>query len=153
MRTIELKIVPPDDADLRSLTERLDKELLTLYPAEGIFGLDLSDPKAGEMTFCVAYANGTPAGCGAYRPLEPGIAELKRFFVEKSFRGKGIASLILNFVEDKAGAAGFGVLRLETGPKQPDAIGLYSKFGYRQIPLYGEYNDCQFSYCMEKKLQ
>lgn len=152
MRTIELKVVPPEDRDLHILIEKLDEELLTLYPAEGIYGLDFSDPKVNEMTFCMAYVNGTPSGCGAYRPLTGEVAELKRFFVEKPFRSRGIASLLLNFVEGKAREAGMSVIRLETGPKQPEAIGLYSKFGYKQIALYGEYTDCEYSYCMEKKL-
>lgn len=152
MRAIELKVVPPDNADLQLLIEKLDAEMDKLYPAEGIFGVDFTNPRVAEMTFCVAYVNSTPAGCGALKPLGGGTAELKRFFVESSFRGRGIASLILDFVEGKAREAGISVMRLETGPKQPDAIGLYRKFGYREIEAYGEYVGCEHSYCMEKKL-
>lgn len=152
MRTIEIKIVPPDDKDLRSLIFRLDEEMLTLYPAEGIFGVDFSDPKVNDMTFCVAIVNGTPAGCGALKPLGGNAAELKRFFVEKPFRGKGIATAVLDFIEGRARELGIGVIRLETGPRQPEAIGLYRKFGYREIQPYGEYAGCEYSYCMEKSV-
>lgn len=153
MRTIEIKTVTPTDRDLHALIDRLDRELLTLYPAQGIFGVDFNDPKVYEMTFCVAYACGTPAGCGAFKPLGEGVAELKRFYVESSFRNKGIASLILDHIEHAAKKAGIAVMRLETGPRQPAAIALYRKYGYRQIALYGEYTGCEHSYCMEKRLE
>jgi putative acetyltransferase len=153
MRTIEIKTVPPDDRDLHDLIGRLDRELLALYPAEGVFGVDFASPEVAKMTFCVAYANGTPAGCGAMKPLGGGAAELKRFFVERSFRGKGIASLILEHIEAAARRSGVAVMRLETGPKQPAAIALYRKFGYREIERYGEYAGCAHSYCMEKPLE
>jgi putative acetyltransferase len=152
MRLLEMKTVAPDDADLHELIALLDEGMLKLYPAEGIFGVDFSSPIVKEMTFCVAYVNGTPAGCGALKPLGEGTAELKRFFVEQSFRGRGIASLILDFIEGKAREAGVTLMKLETGPKQPEAIGLYKKFGYRKIEPYGEYIGCEHSYCMEKKL-
>lgn len=152
MRSIDIRIVPPDDCDLHMLIGKLDRELLTLYPAEGIFGVDFSDPKALEMTFCVAYMNGTPAGCGALRPLGEELGELKRFYVEETFRGKGIASVLLETVENIARQAGIAAIRLETGPMQPAAIGLYLKFGYREIKPYGEYVGCEHSYCMEKQI-
>lgn len=152
MRTLEIRQVPPDDRDLRALIGRLDRELLQLYPAQGIFGVDFSNPKVREMTFCVAYANGAPAGCGGLRPLDKNSAELKRFFVEKDFRGKGIAGMMLQFLEGKAREQGFMVVKLETGPKQPEAIGLYRKYGYKEIEAYGEYVGCEHSYCMEKVL-
>jgi putative acetyltransferase len=152
MRTIELKLVLPDDKDLQCLISSLDKELLTLYPAEGIFGVDFLDPKVSEMTFCVAIVNGTPAGCGALKPLDGNVAELKRFFVVKPFRGKGIASAVLDYIEGVAKDRGIVVIRLETGPRQPEAIGLYRKFGYNEIEPYGQYIGCQYSYCMEKDL-
>jgi putative acetyltransferase len=152
MRSLEIRQVPPDDRDLHMLIENLDEEMLKLYPAEGIFGVDFSDPKVKEMTFCVAYVGGNPAGCGGLRPLDGNTAELKRFFVERNFRGRGVASMILNFIEGKAGEQGFTTIKLETGPKQPEAIGLYRQFGYREIEAYGEYVGCEHSYCMEKNL-
>lgn len=152
MRTIDLRVVPPHDADLQALVRSLDGELGLLYPAEGIFGVDFSDPAVRDMTFCMAYVGATPAGCGALRPLGGGVAELKRFFVERPFRNRGIASLILRFIEEKAAEAGVHTVRLETGPRQPEAIGLYRKFGYKEIPLFGEYVNSEHSCCMEKKL-
>ncbi len=152
MRTIDIRVVTPDNRDLHALIKKLDAHMLRLYPAEGIFGVDFSDPKVMELTFCVAYVNGTAAGCGALKPLGDGEAELKRFFVEPGFRGRGIATMILDFVEGKARDAGISLMRLETGPSQPDAIALFQKAGYRETEAYGEYVGCVYSYCMGKAL-
>ena len=149
---MDIRIVSPEDHDLHALIECLDAELLQIYPAQGIFSVDFSNPKVKEMTFCVAYLNKTPVGCGGLRSLDDQIAELKRFFVISTCRGRGVASAILDFLERQAGQQGFSVIRLETGPKQPEAIGLYRKFGYKEIEAYGEYTGCVYSYCMEKRL-
>lgn len=39
---------------------------------------------------------------------------------------------------------------LETGKKQPEAIRLYEKNGYKIIPNYGQYAGVQNSICFEK---
>jgi putative acetyltransferase len=149
----DIKIVQPNDLALHELIEDLDAELLRLYPAEGIFGVDFTSLKVREMTFCVAYVNKYAVGCGGLRPLEKDTAELKRFYVKKNFRGRGVASAILKFLEAQAEAAGIAVIKLETGPKQPEAIGLYQKFGYEKTEAYGEYIGSEYSYCMGKVLQ
>jgi putative acetyltransferase len=149
---LEIQEVPPDHPDLQQLIRQLDAELLTLYPAEGIFGVDFSHPSVAAMTFCVAYSDGVAAGCGALRPLAQGSAELKRFYVDPVLRGRGIATRLLGYLESKARQAGVASLRLETGPKQPAAIALYRKCGYTEIEAYGEYVGCPHSYCMEKSL-
>ncbi len=43
-------------------------------------------------------------------------------------------------------------LKLETGDRQPEALGLYASLGYKQIPNFGEYVGNPHSICMEKKL-
>ncbi len=150
----EVKIieVKPLHADLMALITRLDDEMLEKYPQDGIFGVDFSDPKVSRMLFVVAYLGDAPVGCGGIRPLDDETVELKRFFVDKTFRNKGIASKVLTYLETKAREKGCTVIKLETGPEQPEAIGLYKKFGYIEIPAYGEYVGCEYSVCFEKKL-
>jgi putative acetyltransferase len=55
-------------------------------------------------------------------------------------------------LEKEAVTMGFKRLRLETGGEQPEALGLYRKFGYYDIPKFGEYVDDPRSICMEKRL-
>jgi GNAT superfamily N-acetyltransferase len=72
------------------------------------------------------YDDGTPIGCGALRPLEPGAAELKRMYVVPAARGRAISRLLLTGLEAEAASRGWTTLRLETGPRQPvGAFGAY----------------------------
>jgi len=41
---------------------------------------------------------------------------------------------------------------LETGKKQPEAIALYKKSGYKVIPNYGQYKNVSNSVCMQKEI-
>ena len=149
---IVLKEIGADHEDLHGLIDRLDGEIGEMYPAEGIFGVDFSDPKVHEMVFVVAYAGGRAVGCGGIRALDGDSVELKRFFVDRAYRGQGIASRLLAYLEGVAKDKGYRLVKLETGPKQLEAIALYEKYGYRQIPLFGEYNDSRYSVCYEKAI-
>jgi putative acetyltransferase len=40
----------------------------------------------------------------------------------------------------------------ETGPLQPEAIGLYARTGYREIPSFGAYAGGVASRCCERRL-
>lgn len=146
--------VHPDHRELRELINRLDEDLKARYPHEMIYVVDFSDPKVKEMTFVVAYLGGKPVGCGGLRPLDPDsrVMELKRFYVEPGSRKLGIANKMLLDLEARAVAAGCGEIRLETGIKQPEAIALYVKHGYRPIELFGPYVGDPDSLCYGKVL-
>lgn len=98
------------------------------------------------------YENGTAVGCGAIKAFEPGVMEIKRMFVLPGYRGRGIATKILRELESWAGELSCSRCVLETGKKQPDAIGLYQKNGYSLIPNYGQYTGVENSLCFEKKI-
>ncbi|MCP3776663.1 GNAT family N-acetyltransferase [Paenibacillus sp. MZ04-78.2] len=152
METFTIQVVEPNNEHLIALIAKLDDYLYSLYPPDEVFGVDLEGAKVNEMVFVLACCNGVAAGCGAYRPLDAQAAELKRIFVDPSFRNKRIASSILSFLEQEAARAGFRSLLLETGPMQPESIALYKKFGFIDIDPFGDYVDCPSSICMEKKL-
>lgn len=74
-------------------------------------------------------------------------------FVPTERRKKGIASAILNELENWAAELSFTKCILETGKRQPEAIGLYKKNGYKQIPNYGQYASVENSVCFRKELK
>ncbi|MNC55493.1 putative acetyltransferase [compost metagenome] len=78
--------------------------------------------------------------------------ELKRFYVDPGSRKQGIANKMLMGLEARAIAAGCGEIKLETGIKQPEAIALYEKHGYRPIDLFGPYIGDPDSLCYGKIL-
>ncbi|WP_342773017.1 GNAT family N-acetyltransferase [Paenibacillus zeisoli] len=114
--------------------------------------MDFNDPAARSITFVLALWNDEPVGCGATRPLDQQVTELKRFYVKEEYRGCGIASSMLEKLEQSAREDGYRTVRLQTGINQPEAIALYEKYGYERIRTYGEYTQTEVSVCYEKLL-
>ena len=100
----------------------------------------------------VAYVNDKPAGCGAVKKYSDDTMEIKRMYTLSEFRGKGIATKILGELEKIAKELSFRKCILETGKRQPEAIGLYKKNGYGLIPNYGQYAGMENSVCFEKNI-
>jgi GNAT superfamily N-acetyltransferase len=80
---------------------------------------------------------GEALGCGALRPSGDGVAEVKRPYVVPAARGRGLSRMVLAGLETAARDRGWTTLRLETGPRQPEAVALYEGAGYRPIPAFG----------------
>ena len=101
----------------------------------------------------VAYENGKPIGCGAIKEYAPNTMEIKRMYTLPESRGKGIASKVLTELEIWATELSCKKCILETGKRQPEAIGLYKKSGYKLIPNYGQYAEIENSICFEKEIK
>lgn len=99
----------------------------------------------------VAYDDERPVGCGALKEFEPKSIEVKRMFVSPESRGKGVAAKILSELESWAAELGYDRCQLETGTRQPEAIALYKKMGYRVVENYGQYAGIGNSVCFEKQ--
>lgn len=135
----------------QALVAELNEELWRRYPEEqGNFAPHnhLTD----HARVVVLFYQNEPAACGAFRPFDDTTAEIKRMFVRESQRGKGFSRQVLQALEQWAAADGFTRARLETGIRQPEAIGLYRSAGYQDIPPYGPYTNQELSVCMEKTL-
>ena len=100
----------------------------------------------------VLYENSKPIACGAIKEIEPRVMEVKRMYTLPEYRGRGIASKILGELEAWALELSYKKCVLETGKKQPEAIYLYKKNGYRLILNYGQYAGVENSLCFEKHL-
>ncbi|MBX3242339.1 MAG: GNAT family N-acetyltransferase [Chitinophagaceae bacterium] len=101
----------------------------------------------------VAYNGQRPVGCGAIKALDADTMEVKRMFTLPAYRGTGIATKILQALEKWSAELGYTTCILETGKRQPEAIALYLKNGYRIIPNYGQYAGVENSVCFEKRLK
>ena len=97
-----------------------------------------------------AFHDGDAAGCGGFRVLSPGVAELTRVFVRASLRGRGGAQVLLAALERAALTMGLTTVRLDTRKDLVEARRLYARNGYVEIPVYSEspYAD----HCFEKRL-
>ncbi|GAB2177522.1 hypothetical protein DLREEDagr8_30800 [Dongia sp. agr-C8] len=79
-------------------------------------------------------------------------AEVKRMYVAPAARGRRIGRLILDRLLGHAKERGIGVLRLETGNKQLEALSLYRSVGFASRGPFGDYPDNESSVYMELKL-
>ena len=149
---VALVLTPADAPIAEDLIRELDADIVERDPDGPIHGLHPGEQGDPRLRFFVLMVGGEPAGCGAIRELEPGIAELKRMFVRRRLRGRGLSRVLVSRLEAEAQRAGIRILRLETGPRQVEALGLYRTSGYYDIPRYGEYRDSPDSICMEKVL-
>ena len=140
-----------DDFDFQILVKELDAELRILDGAEHGFYAQYNKIDAIKYVV-VAYDDETPVACGAIKEYEPGTMEIKRMYAVPHKRGKGIATIVLNELENWANELNYKKCVLETGKRQPDAIRLYTKNGYLPIPNYGQYKGVENSVCFGKGL-
>lgn len=137
--------------DFNKLVVELDKDLAQRNGEDNAFFAQFNNIDVIKHVV-VAYVNNSPVGCGAFKPYDNGTTELKRMFVLNEYRGRGVASAVLSELEKWAGETGFNKCVLETGKKQPEAIGLYKKYGYNLIPNFGQYAGVEDSVCFEKAI-
>lgn len=142
----------PGQPEVIGLIAELDAYQDALYPPESRHALDLAALKQGNVLFLVARDGSAQAvGCGAV-VLGPAFGEIKRLYVHPRQRGQGIAGRILGRLEAEACKAGCTLLKLETGPLQPEALALYTRRGYSRRGPFGTYRDDPLSVFMEKRI-
>jgi putative acetyltransferase len=141
-----------DNPDFVSLVKLLDADLAERDGEDHPFYAQFN--KIDTIRYVVlVLENGQPIGCGALKAFQDSTVEIKRMYVSPESRKKGIASKILTELEHWANELGFTKCILETGTKQPEAIGLYKKSGYHLIPNYGQYAGVENSLCFQKELK
>lgn len=135
------------DQELAGLLDSAFQELVKRYGAEG---RSTVHPGARYLVACV---EGRAVGCGALQPTaEPLTGELKRMYVAPDHRGLGIATAVLAGLEDLAASVGYQTIRLATGERQPEAIALYERCGYRPTAPFGKYLNDPLAHCYQKTL-
>jgi putative acetyltransferase len=147
---MDIKLETPNQPEVVALIDLLDAYQLSLYPPESVYALDMNSLLQPNVLFAVARnLGGAAVGCGAI-VVTPEYGEVKRMFVHPSARGQGVAQRLLGMLETEALARGCRQFMLETGPSQPEAIGLYERLGYRVRGPYGDYRDDPLSVFMGK---
>ena len=93
-------------------------------------------PPAGLLL--VAWLREEPVGCGAllFHGTEP--CEIKRMWVAPAARGMGLGARMLRELEERAREEGVRVVRLDTNRALQEAIALYRRTGYREVPAFND---------------
>ena len=151
---LEVASVDPRSPEAFELVRALSEELAHRYDFadDGSGHFKPEDALTPRSGFVVGRAEGRTVACGAFRPLESDVAEIKRMFVVPGYRGRGYAKAVLAELERRAAGMGYTATRLETGDRQPEAIAFYERAGYRRIPNFGIYAGSERSVCFEKQL-
>lgn len=141
----------PDTRDAIQLMDELSAALEAITGNSGRGSFNPGDVCVPRALFAVARnKDGEAVGCGAIRPMDTGIAEVKRMYART--KGAGIGTQILSCLEEKARDLGYTALRLETRKVNREAVAFYESRGYYRIPNYGKYIDNDEAVCFEKKL-
>ena len=97
----------------------------------------LAEPASGMW---LAYIGEQVAGCVVLRRLNsiPRAGECKRLFVKPAARGRGIATLLLDALEEHARSRQLDWIYLDTYDDLKEAITLYERRGYERCERYND---------------
>ncbi|MGN6131338.1 MAG: GNAT family N-acetyltransferase [Nocardioidaceae bacterium] len=145
MSGVDIRRVAFGSPDAQALVAEVQAEYVVRYGGPDETPLEADAFEAPSGAFFVGYVGQVPVATGGWRfrsetfALGGHAAEVKRMYVARDFRRRGLARVMLAHLEDTALAAGAGTMVLETGLRQPEAIGLYESAGYLPVERFGHY--------------
>ena len=86
----------------------------------------------------LAFKDGNACGIGCLKSINDEIGEIKRMYVDPSFRTIGAGRAILQALLNAAKEAGYKKVRLDSPKFMEAAHSLYRSFGFEPIPTYPE---------------
>jgi GNAT superfamily N-acetyltransferase len=121
-----------------TLAQAMRDEIAVMYDGLELDGDSMPRAGAAELgppggIFVVGYLGDQLACCGGVKRLDDAICEVKKMYVIPALRGRGLARELLRELELRARGLGYAVARLDTGPRQVGARGLYESEGYVEI--------------------
>jgi len=141
----------PADPEALPLLDALSDELHARFGSDGrarFAGWDEHDPR---YIFVLARdGEGRPVGCGAVRPIGPGVGEVKRMFA--AVPRQGVGSAVLERLVKEARTGGYGALWLQTRWSNGTAVAFYRSHGFTVRENYGHYAGRTQCACFEPRL-
>ena len=146
--------ITPEDPTTVVACQLMDELSATLAAMTGDSGRSSFDPddvRVPRALFVLARnEEGQAVGCGAFRPLQADIAEVKRMYSRPG--SGGVGSAILAYLETEAAKMEYSAFWLETRLVNKQAMRFYERRGYSRIPNYGKYAGNTQAVCFEKRL-
>jgi GNAT superfamily N-acetyltransferase len=139
MSDLELREESYECASAQVLIEAVQREYVDRYGSPDETPVDPGEFAPPGGRFVVGYLGAEPVAMGGLRRLDETTVEVKRMYVSPAHRGRGWARVVLGRLEELAREAGATRVVLETGSRQPEAMGLYESAGYSRIPGFGHY--------------
>ena len=136
MTTLEVRRVRQSDPEAAPLVAELTYEYSSRYGPMGAEEMqraaDVFEPPHGQ--FLLLLESGVAVAGGAFKRYDDETAEMKRIWTHSQHRRRGLARRVLVELENEARTFGHSRIHLTTGPRQPEAKGLYLATGY--TPLF-----------------
>lgn len=123
-----------DGAAVRNLVSEILQEFGLTLDKKGT-DADLEDfdghyhQRGGDFVVLETAAGNIIGACGLY-PLEPGVVELRKMYLDRAHRGTGQGRRLLDWALGRARELGFRRMTLETASVLEDAIALYERHGF-----------------------
>src|SRR5580692_97643 len=96
---VRLDVVAVDDPRARQLQGRQIAEMAQRYGGGGPAPLRSQEFEPPGGCFVLGTVDGTARACGGIRFLGPGVAEIKRMYVDPAVRRRGVGGRLLAFLE------------------------------------------------------
>jgi ribosomal protein S18 acetylase RimI-like enzyme len=104
------------------------------------FDAELADPlkkySLPNGALFLGYYNQLPVACIALQPLQDGSCEMKRLYVQPSYRKHKIAEALVQQLLVTAKKLGYQTMKLDTLDRLQPAIHLYKKLGFKETTAY-----------------
>lgn len=102
-------------------------------------------------TFCVLEdQDGSIVGAYGLYPTKDRACELRKMYLRRTHRGRGIGKRLLEDALDAAGRLGFATVTLETASVLKEAIALYKRYGFVPCPSDHLATRCDQAYVLER---
>ena len=96
---------------------------------------------------------GKPIACASFRFIDKDTIEIRRVYVKRRYRRKGIAYKLIKQLEKLAMEENFKYSVIETGKDNEAAINLYKKLDYETIDNFGLFEGDDLCICMKKQFK
>jgi GNAT superfamily N-acetyltransferase len=155
---LRVETVPSHEPPATDLVEAMVAEVSEMYGPIDVPGAptatpaDLGPPGGAFVVVFDDHADsgGRAVAGGGLKRLDDEACEIKRMYVVPDARGRGLAKVLLEALENEARRLGYRIARLDTGAQQPAAQQMYERAGYAPI---GNFNANPFaSFWGEKAL-
>ena len=141
--TVEAEVVdpasPPATTALQRYFDELDNRFRAGFdPVAGGGGEDLAALRRPNGTFIVVRSDDQIAACGGVQRIDARTGEIKRMWVDPSWRGLGLGQRLLARLETAAVDHGWRRVVLDTNETLSEAIRMYERAGYQPIERYND---------------
>ncbi|UCE61121.1 MAG: GNAT family N-acetyltransferase [Phycisphaerales bacterium] len=105
--------------------------------------------RAGGTFEVVEDDDGRIIGCVGLHRIGEGVCELRKMYLKREARGKGLGKTLLKRSIERAGKLGFRRVELETAAPLKEAIALYEQYGFRPIESERICSRCDQAYALD----